>query len=299
MTTPRHAWVWWILGLVATSQSGNIIRLGHASPAAITAWRLAFAVLLLVPFAWPGLGQLRRLKPRHWALLGLAGAGLATHWFAWIAAVQQGTVANAAVFFSVNPVVIATAGFLFFGERVGLRLWLSIGLGITGVVVIGGADLRFSPGVVTGDLYGLLSAVLFAVYFLSGKVLRQHLDGGVYVWLLYGIAGVVAFAVLLATGHPVVSYDSQTWLTFALMAGVPTLLGHTGLNIALRYFPVSRISVSTLSEPILAGLVAWMVWSEPLTPQTAIGYVLISLSVVFLVLANGNGARRQTSDEPG
>ena len=48
----------------------------------------------------------------------MAGAALATHFFAWIAAVQLSTVANAAVFFSVNPVIIALAGYFIFGERV-------------------------------------------------------------------------------------------------------------------------------------------------------------------------------------
>ena len=283
MGAPRHAYVWLIVGLLAASQSGNIIRLGDAHPVAITAWRVILSCLILTPFALPHVKALGALTRRDWLLLGLAGLALALHWFTWVAAVQLSTVANAAVFFSINPVLLAGAGYFIFGERVGPRLLLSIGLGVGGVAVLGAGDFKLAPQYLAGDLWAIASAVLFAVYFSIGKTLRRKLPSQVYVVGVYGASGVVAVATLLVMQLPLVEYSGQTWLCFALMALLPTALGHTGLNHALGYFDVGRLSVTTLSEPVLAGLVAYFAWHEKVGWQTGVGYGLICLSVLVLV----------------
>ncbi len=282
-SVPRSVYVFLTVGLIAASQSGNLIKLGQAHPVAITAWRLLFATLLLAPLAARQYVLLRELSRRDLILLFVAGAALATHFFAWIAAVQMSTVANAAVFFSVNPLIIALAGYFIFGERVGPRLLVAIGLGLAGVIIIGWGDVRFKPEYLAGDLYSVLCAALFAVYFLVAKHVRPRLPSRIYVVTVYGSACVVSFATLFALRLPVASYNDQTWLCFILMALVPTMVGHSSLNHAVRYISASRIAVATLSEPVLAGLVAFYAWDQPVTTQTAIGYVVICLSVVVLV----------------
>lgn len=284
MSVPRSVYIFLVVGLLAASQSGNIIKLGQASPVAITAWRLLIATLLLAPLASRQYGLLRQLSRRDLILLFVAGAALATHFFAWIAAVQLSTVANAAVFFSVNPVIIALAGYFIFGERVGTRLLVAIGLGLVGVVIIGWGDLRFRPEYLAGDLSSVGCAVLFAVYFLIAKHVRPRVPIRLYLVMVYGSACVVSFATLFALRLPVFAYSDRTWLCFVLMALVPTMLGHSSLNHAVRYISASRISVATLSEPVLAGLVAFYAWDQGVTTQTAVGYVIICLSVVVLVL---------------
>jgi len=176
MQTPRSVIFFLCLGLVAASQSGNLIRLGDAHPVALAAWRLLIAAVFLAPLAGRDLGLLKKLSPRERFLLVLAGLALATHFFAWIAAVQMTTVANAAVFFSINPVITATASYFIFGERASRRLFVSIALGILGVAVLGGGDLSLHREHLAGDAMAVLCSVLFTVYFLLGKRLRRNLE---------------------------------------------------------------------------------------------------------------------------
>ncbi len=283
MSVPRRVYLFLCVGLIAASQSGNIIRLGDAHPVALTAWRLVLAVLILAPLAGKELGRLKSLKRKDLFLLSLAGLILSLHFFAWIAAVQHTTVANAAVFFSFNPVITAAAAFFFFKERMGFRLGLSIALGIGGVAVIGGGDLSFNRECLPGDGLALLSALLFSAYFLLGKRLRRCLPTGAYVTAVYGTAALVSSLVLVFLELPVFDYTPRTWLCFALLALLPTVLGHTSFNNALQYIDAGKISTATLSEPLLAGLVAYFAWGEDVTVQTAIGYFFISLSVLVLM----------------
>ncbi len=67
------------------------------------------------------------------------------------------------------------------------------------------------------------------------------------------------------------------------MTAVPTILGHGSINFALKYIAAARVALATLSEPILAALVAYLVWNEDIGPTQAAGYGLVSLSVLLLV----------------
>jgi len=143
---PRSVLVFLLVGLAAASQSGNLIRLADANPIAVAAWRLLLAAAVLAPFAGRDLLLLRTLCRTERILLPLAGLALAAHFFAWIAAVQMTTVANAAVFFAVNPVITAAAEYFLFGQKADRHLKISMILGLAGVAVMGGGDLTFHRG---------------------------------------------------------------------------------------------------------------------------------------------------------
>jgi len=246
---------------------------------AIAAWRLVIAAMLLLPLAGRGLKEILRLSGSERLLLVLAGLSLAAHFFTWIAAVQATTVANAAIFFSINPVVVAVAGFLIFKERLGWKLYLAIALGLCGALVIGLDDFSLAPGHLKGDAWAMVSAVLFAAYFLLGKRVRRSLSTPVYVAAIYAVAALAGLAGMLILGLPLVEYDSRTWLCFVLMALVPTLIGHTSFNHALRYLKTGWLSAATLTEPLLAGLVAVPGWPALEIRGALSGTALLSIPI--------------------
>ena len=284
MSIPARVYIYLIIGTLAVSQSGNIIRIGTAHPVAIAAWRLGISTVLLALMGRGQLLALKKLTRPERIMLALSGIALAVHFFTWIAAVQSTTVANAAIFFSINPVFVAMAAFLIYRERVGWKLMAAIGLGLAGVAVIGLDDLDLKPEHLAGDIWAVACAMLFTVYFMLGKRLRRVLPTHAYVTGVYGVAALVGFVCLPFFGEPVFDYNARTWLCFVLMALLPTMIGHTAFNNALRYFRAGWLSAITLVEPVLAGTVAYFAWGEGLTCRVAAGYLLICLSVIVLVL---------------
>lgn len=279
-----------VVGLIAASQSGNIVRLGEAHPVAIAAWRLLLASLFFVPLGAGRIAEVLRLPRRDQAMLLLTGAVLATHFFTWIAAIQMTTVANAASLLAVAPVIAAVGGLLLYGERYGLRFLASLLCGVGGVVTIGLGDAGYASGHLVGDGVAVICAVLFAIYLLLGRRLRPHLATAPYVLSIYGVAALVSFACLLLLQQPLVDYSGRTWLCFLLMALVPTIVGHTAINASLRYFDAGRIAVATLAEPPLAALVAALAWGEQITAHGAAGFGLIAASVLLLVWEQARGS---------
>lgn len=283
MRMPRSAVLLLTLGLVAASQSGNLVRIADAHPVVIAGWRLLLAALVMVPIAGFRVGDLRRVPASRVAEAFLAGIALGAHLVAWIAAVQRTTVANAATFFCINPLLTALAARVFLGERVNSRLGVSIALGLMGVLTMGIHDLRLSPEHLEGDLLAILCSALFTVYLLAGRRVRAVVDNRVYVLVLYGVAGIGTLTMAAVGGLPWLDRTPRNWVAYGLLALVPTLLGHTFLNHSLRWLSAARLSVLTLTEPALAGVVAWLAWGEAVPLSTVGGYGLIALSVVVLM----------------
>jgi drug/metabolite transporter (DMT)-like permease len=70
---------------------------------------------------------------------------------------------------------------------------------------------------------------------------------------------------------------------------VPMMLGHTGINYALRYLPAYVANLASLGEPIGATLIAWLLPAIQETPssQTLIGGGLILGGIALGTLGFG------------
>jgi drug/metabolite transporter (DMT)-like permease len=80
-----------------------------------------------------------------------------------------------------------------------------------------------------------------------------------YVTIVYGVAALVLGAIA-ALGHsPLTGFTSRDWAVFAALAAGPMLVGHTGMNYALKHFRATTVNVAGLGEPVGATLIAWLV----------------------------------------
>jgi drug/metabolite transporter (DMT)-like permease len=297
VAAPARIYAFLAIGLVAASQSANIIRIGDAHPIAIAAWRLLLAALLFAPLAARHLRHLVNLGRRDKLLLLLTAAFLATHFFTWIAAVQNTTVANASIVLALTPVFAALGGWSLYGEPVGRRLAVAIAIGIAGAATIGLDDLSLQRDHLAGDGLAFASTLLFAAYLVAGGRLNRLLPTPAVVFGIYGIAGVISLVCLAALAEPIADYSSRNWVCFVLMAIVPTGIGHTAFNAALGHLRTGWVSATTLVEPLLAGLVAFFAWDEQITPRVGLGYLLICASVLVMVSARSAPGSASTGRE--
>ena len=70
------------------------------------------------------------------------------------------------------------------------------------------------------------------------------------------------------------------------------LVGHTGMNYALRHFRATTVNVAALGEPVGASVIAWLLPSiREVPPLTAlVGGLLV---LVGITLSLGAGSREQ------
>ena len=76
---------------------------------------------------------------------------------------------------------------------------------------------------------------------------------------------------MLLLGAPLVAFPQSSWLAIVALALGPQLIGHNGLNYAVRYVPASTVGAVTLLEPLGATLLAGLLLAEWPTEVALIG----------------------------
>jgi len=272
--------------VTAISFAGPLVRFSDAAALAISAWRLIFSVAFILCILLLRRSFLAgaRIGGKDWALGVLAGILLAGHFWAWVASVQFTSIANSAVLVSTQPLFVAGLSVAFLGEHPARRQWLGIVVAILGAGVIGLGTFRLGGRALVGDGLALAAAVMSAGYFSIGRSLRPKLDLWAYTAIVYGVsAAVLLIAVLVSPGVPLTGYGNQDWLVFLALAAGPMMLGHTGINYALRYLPAYVANLASLGEPVGANFIAWLLpaIAETPPPQTLVGGMLILIGIAL------------------
>lgn len=263
------------VGIAAISCAAILIRHATAPPLVIAAYRMAFTVLFLAPVATMARDTgIFRLSRRDLAWAAAGGVLLALHFITWITSLRYTTVASSTVLVSFQPLFVVAGGYLVFRERITGRQALGAGLAIAGAAVIGGGDFRVA-GALLGDILALAGAITVAGYILIGRGLRQRVSILTYALAVYGASAAVLVLAGLVAGISLYPYPVSDYLLFAALALVPTILGHTVFNWALKYLPAAVVSVCVLGEPVGATVLAYFLLREAPSFWQGIGGLMI------------------------
>ncbi len=263
------------LAVTAISTAAVLVRLApDVSPVAAALWRTAAVGLLLAPTLW---GAKLKLERRDPPLILLSGLLLALHFWSWFASLAHTSVMRSTVLVCLTPI---WAGLLEWGllkHAPPRRYWAGVGLALLGVVVMSGADL--SGISLLGDGLALLGGVLSASYLLVGRVVRPRVPIGPYGSLICLSCAAWLLPAALLTGAPMTGFAAASWMALAGMAIGPQLIGHIGLNYAVRYVPAATVAALLLLEPVGASLLGALLLGEVPSGQEILGGLLILVGV--------------------
>jgi drug/metabolite transporter (DMT)-like permease len=257
-----------IAGLLTFGFAPILVRFAtDVEPLALAAMRTGFAALLLFPFWYPKRMPLVTLNEHgvKTYLLIAAGVSLGLHFTLWIASLHYTSVASASVLVTIHPVMLILAERLLFKVKFRPIVWIGVVVAFTGSLLLGIADdtqMGQFPQAALGNTLAFLSAVIFVVYFLLGRKIRQHTEWIDYVFYVYSYATVtcVVLTVIWVGGIPAISVTAAI-VGFGLALG-PTVLGHGAMNYAVKYISPTLLSTLVLSEAVVAAILAYFIFSE-------------------------------------
>jgi len=285
-----------IVGISAISCAAILIRLADAPFLVIASYRLVIAAALLAPasvaLSWSEIVTLLRRAP---SLVLASGTFLSLHFALWIASLSYTTVASSVVLVTANPLFVALASYLFFGER--LRRWTFAGIGISmvGAALIARSALTVGGDALMGDALALAAALSMAAYLLIGRRLRPTTGLLPYSFVVFGVAAVILAASVCVMRLPVTGYDATTYAAMVLLALVPQLVGHMTLNWALRFVPATMVPVAILGEPVGASVLALLVLGEVPQLLEVVGGALVLSGIAIAYVLGGQEPRPPVS----
>src|SRR5881628_1845714 len=281
-----------IVAVLATTYAGPIVRFAAAPAVAIAFWRL----VLVLPVTF-GVATRERQRTRAvreaFPLMLLSGVLLAVHFWTWIASLRFTTVASSVVLVSLKPIFAWGIAALWLGEHPAPTERWGIALAVAGATLIGLGDARLSLGALGGDALALAGALTGAGYYVIGRRVRQTVGIWRYATVVYAVAAVALALLALVRATPLVGFAQRDWVVFGAMAAGPMLVGHTGMNYALRHFRATTVNVAALGEPVGATLLAWLIPAIHEVPRPlALGGGVLVLSGIVLSLGAGSGEPR-------
>lgn len=257
-----------IVGLITFGLAPILVRFAtDTDPLTLAALRTGFAVLCLFPFWFPQRKTIRELKKQGVSrlLLALTGICLGMHFTFWIGSLHYTSVASASVLVTIHPVILIVAERLVFKKSFGGIVWAGVFISFMGAALLGAADeasLEMFPNALLGNALAFTAALIFVVYFMLGRKIRQYTDWIDYVFYVYLYATITCgvLTILWIGGVPAIS-KMALLVGFALALG-PTILGHGSMNYAVKYVSPTLLATLVLSEGVFAAIAAYFIFNE-------------------------------------
>jgi len=257
-----------LFGVFCCATSVVFIRIGATDPVALSAYRLLLGGTLLLPLAlrhmggaalrWPGLLR------RAWAPALL----LAVHFSTWNSGARLTPSANASLIVNMVPVVMPFLLLAVLGERITRAEAAGTVVAMSGVLLLAGGDFHFSREHALGDAVCFLSMLFYAGYLIFGRKNRDLPSVYVYVVPVYLLAGLACLAwagMQELAGREVVWLGPDRrleWISILGLALVPTVLGHSIINWALRVIRGQAVVIINLAQFVFAGALGFLLLGE-------------------------------------
>lgn len=253
-------------------------------PLEVAFWRAALGSLLFMLHVsiW-GQWRVGRNDLPAFIFFGLVCVGI--FYGAFQKTVELGGASVAAVLLYTAPAWVALLAWMFLGETLGRLKILAVGMTLLGVlgVSLGSDGLsafregNWSPAAV---LYGLLSGLTYALYYIFGKRYLGRYSAATVM--------LVALPIGALALYPFVNFHEKTllaWTALAALALVSTYGAFLAYCAGLRRLEATRASVVATFEPVVAALVAFAWWGERLGYLGIMGAMLIIFAVLIMVRA--------------
>lgn len=191
-------------------------------------------------------------------------------------------ISSASAILQATPLVVAAGAVLVFGETVGWRRWLAIGVGFCGVLLI----LR--PGVSgfePSSLLAVVGMIGFAARDLATRAAPKDMDNSQLGFLGFGMLVVAGCIALAWTGGVVLpSVGTSVELLAATLVGV---LAYNALSAAMRQGEISVVAPFRYTRLVFAMIIGVLVFGETPDFWTLLGSFVVVASGVFTLLRSG------------
>lgn len=298
MENQNHVWRQSLLAvltslLFAGSFVAGKYTTGEMGPLLITLLRYAIASCFLQLLVWRqgDIGQRigKASVPDKVCLFLLGTFGVVGYHFFFFSSLRYTAVANSAIINAFTPVVIALLAAVVLQERLAWRNYFGGVITILGVLVLltnGNLSNLLQLQFNLGDVLMLGAVLCWACYSILLRHLGHRYSGLAmsYYGALFGVAQLMLLVLpeLAQTGWPELSWPSILGVFYMGIgaSGIGYLLFTLSIQ---RIGPTKSTSIVYSGVPVWVALLAWLFFSEPVTPWmiVSMGLILFGLHTVL------------------
>lgn len=251
----------------------------YYTPLAVVVFRLLISMVVMLLYV-----VIRRYPiPRGRDFWIMASSGISGVWlYAHFVTIGVETVPAGEVAFlvAVNPLFVAVAGWMFYGENVGIKTTGGMCVALSGVGVI---TLEHGLKLEVGALFGLAAAGAFAVYILMHKPLLERYSPDLVAAYstIFGSAPLLFF--LPSVWEQLLwDYPQQAYTSLIYLGGGASAIGLLMWSYVLQQLPRIQAASIMYLLPFSASLNAVWLIGEVMEAHAWIGGALIITGVAII-----------------
>jgi drug/metabolite transporter (DMT)-like permease len=277
-----------LIAVIAVSFSAILIRWSDSHPYVIAAYRMGITSLILLPIVLAKyISEIKKIKRNELLFMITIGMILALHFGSWITSLEKTSVASSVILVTSHPLFVAIVSHYIFREKLQTIGYIGIIVAFTGIIILTIGDYGLGESNLRGDVLALIGSIAAGIYILGGRKSRRSVSLVPYVFIVYSICTLCLLIACVAVSAPLYPLPLAEYELFILMAIIPTILGHTFYNYALKFVKAQLVSVSLLGEPIGSSILAYILLSEAAPRFTIIGGALV-LPGIYLAYIGRN-----------
>ncbi len=282
-----------IIATLAVGPAAILVRFALENDAALIAfYRVFIAGILSVSIAKiVGEENILPRTTKEASLILLAGLSLGFHFVLWFESLRYAPVAVSVLLVTTTPVWMTVAALLFLGVPPTKNESISIGLVFIAISIMilqinQEAELVLDETLAFGGFLAISASWLVVVYFFIAKRMLRTRSLWGYFGLVNLFAALFLAGYLLLTSREFTAANPSDYFIFLLLALGPSLIGHAGYNYSMKLVRPHEVGFAILGEPIIASVLAAIIFSEIPAISTWIGGSLLLTALYLVVVTN-------------
>ena len=194
-----------------------------------------------------------------------------------------------------GPIFTILLASVFLRERLTHFQIFGIIIALVGsILLVSGGELTFD-GSVVGKLLILGSALSYAISGVFGKLSLKSIEAAELIFKSFLIGGIILTigALMIESPLDLLKVEGQYWAGILYIAIFPTCLAFIFWFRALKYLPLSKLSISIFIIPLLAVIFSWIFLKESVSYFTVGTGSMVIIGVAVAQLADVNYQKKQ------
>jgi drug/metabolite transporter (DMT)-like permease len=262
-----------LLSICFLATGGIFVKMSELPPINTAFYRVLFSLPFLLPFT---LNKIVKINKKKFFIIILAGVFLALDLALWNISFHYTTVANANLLANLTPFTVIPIAYFIFKEKMPKLFFVGTAVTVIGIIVLLSGKIHPSADNFKGDMLSFLTSIFYAGFIVSVYKLRDSVGSGVIMTIsAFGSLAVLAVIAYVVEGF-YFPHTTKELLPLIGLALISQIFGQGLLSFCLGKVNVSLSSIITLTQPAIAAVYSFMIFTEILS--------LVEITGIFIVL---------------
>ena len=272
------------IALLSVSTSPIMAKSLTGVPAiSISFWRMFIASLLIWIYSgYKNQGKMK-ISSNYYRTM-LAGALLGIHFALFFSSIKLTLISNATFLGTLAPLFTLLLELIVLKRKINYKVIVGLLFSFIGAIIIFGNNFDLSQKYTIGNILAILCSLCLALSFMIAEKVRQTENTIVYTRMLYLSAAITLLIIAFITNTNLYGFNNYEYFGLIFLGIVPTIIGHNAIYYSVKYVSPTIVSAFPLGEPVIATILASIIFGELILLNIYIGGVMTLLGLIIIVI---------------